>query len=113
MNIEQIAELCHEVNRAYCESVGDFSQLPWKDAPDWQKQSAINGVRFHLENDVTPEDSHNNWMKDKIAEGWVYGEIKDPVKKTHPCLIPYRQLPRDQRVKDYLFKVICDYFKNK
>lgn len=113
MNIEQIAELCHEVNRAYCESVGDFSQLPWKDAPDWQKQSAINGVKFHLKNDVTPEDSHNNWMKYKIAEGWVYGEVKDPVKKTHPCLIPYRQLPREQRVKDYLFKAICDYFKNK
>lgn len=32
MTIEQIARVCHEVNRAYCESMGDTSQVPWEDA---------------------------------------------------------------------------------
>jgi len=27
-----IAKVCHEANRAYCESIGDNSQLSWEDA---------------------------------------------------------------------------------
>jgi hypothetical protein len=46
MNDIDIARVCHEVNRAYCTSLGDESQLPWDSAPQWQKDSAINGVRF-------------------------------------------------------------------
>lgn len=111
MKIEQIAALCHEVNRAYCASVGDNSQQSWDDAPEWQRESAVNGVKFHLENETTPEDSHISWMKEKVDSGWVYGEIKDSVKKTHPCIVPYNQLPQVQRGKDYLFKAICEFFK--
>ncbi len=37
MNIELIAKTCHEVNRAYCIGTGDLSQLPWDQAPEWQK----------------------------------------------------------------------------
>lgn len=108
----KIAELCHEVNKAYCESIDDFSQTSWVDAPEWQRDSAINGVKFHLNNEnIKPEDSHNSWMKQKIEEGWVYGEVKDPEKKTHPCMVKYNQLPVEQRSKDYIFKAICDFFK--
>ena len=32
-----------EINRAYCAALGDTSQLPWDQAPEWQRQSAING----------------------------------------------------------------------
>jgi hypothetical protein len=113
MKVEEIAKLCHEVNKAYCESLGDFSQKSWDEAPEWQKQSAINGVDFHLNTPNTkPEDSHNSWMKEKIENGWVWGEVKDSEKKTHPCIVPYDQLPQEQRSKDYIFKAICDYFKS-
>lgn len=102
--IEDIAELCHEMNRTYCACIGDSSQKSWKDSPDWQKKSAINGVKFHLENPKSnPEDSHINWMKQKTAEGWVYGLEKDPVKKTHPCLKPYEELSMPQKAKDVIF----------
>ncbi|MEC0139726.1 RyR domain-containing protein [Paenibacillus macerans] len=111
MNIEQIARICHEVNRAYCKSIGDDSQLAWDDAPEWQKESAVNGVHFHLANDTTPEQSHENWLKEKISTGWVYGPVKDPDKKEHPCMVPYDKLPIEQRTKDYLFKAVVDCFK--
>lgn len=113
MMIEQIAKLCHEVNRAYCQSLGDYSQPTWDEAPEWQKKSAIEGVRFyfrHIGLDITPEQVHINWMKQKEAEGWVYGEVKDLEKKTHPCMVPYDQLPQEQKSKDYIFKAICDFF---
>ena len=107
VEIERIAKIAHEVNRGYCQALGDMSQTSWEDAPDWQKQSAINGVKFHLMNPAaTPEDSHEIWMMEKVADGWKYGPEKDTFLKTHPCMVPYKQLLLSQRIKDYLFKAV-------
>lgn len=104
---DKIAELCHEVNRAYCQALGDDSQPSWDEAPDWQKQSARMGVAMHLATpDAGPEASHEGWLKHKEAEGWVYGEVKDPDAKTHPCMVPFEQLPMAQQAKDYIFRAI-------
>jgi len=108
----QIAQVAHEINKAYCESIGDNSQPSWEDAPEWQKSSAINGVKFHLDNpDAPPSASHESWLKQKEEEGWKYGEVKDPEKKEHPCFVPYDQLPVSQRSKDYLFKQVIHSLK--
>lgn len=107
----EIAQLAHEVNRAYCEAIGDKSQPAWADAPQWQKDSAINGVRAHLASDLTPEQSHEAWMAEKRAAGWRYGVVKDPVEKTHPCFCEYSRLPLEQRVKDYLFRGVVHVAK--
>lgn len=104
MEIEKIAEVAHETNRAYCKTTGDFSQVPWDVAPEWQRASAIDGVKFHLNNpDSQPQDSHENWLKLKESEGWKYGKVKSEGKKEHPCFVPYDQLLIEQRVKDSLF----------
>lgn len=104
---ERVAAVAHEVNRAYCKSIGDDSQPSWYDAPAWQKESAIQGVIFHVSNPgVTPQESHANWIKQKDADGWTYGDVKDPAKKQHPCFVPYDQLPQAQKSKDYIFGAI-------
>jgi hypothetical protein len=109
MRIIDIARIAHEVNKAYCESRGDTTQLSWEQAPVWQKQSAENGVRLHLENpNLGPEASHNSWMKEKIDLGWVHGDIKDAEAKTHPCIVPFDELPKEQQAKDFLFKAVCN-----
>jgi hypothetical protein len=106
-NISLIAKVCHDANRSWCAANDDHSQPAWEDAPDWQRESAINGVEHALRNpDATPEDMHSNWMAGKIADGWVYGPVKDPVAKTHPCMVPYADLPEFQRKKDALFLAI-------
>ncbi len=103
-NLEQIAKVCHEANRAYYQSIGDYSQPTWEDALDWQKESAINSVKYHMENpNSKPEDSHNSWLKEKKENGWKYGKVKDPEKKEHPCFVPYEELSEKQKVKDKLF----------
>lgn len=103
-NVEAIARVCHEANRAYCATLGDHSQPTWEDAPDWQRESAINGVQFHLDNPLAnPIDSHDNWMREKVEDGWIWGPEKDPDAKVHPCLVPYHELPVEQRRKDSLF----------
>lgn len=106
MNYEQIARVCHEVNRAYCESLGDMSQPAWEAAPQWQKDSAMLGVRLHSENNVGPQASHESWMAQKVAEGWVYGPVKDPEAKTHHCIVPFDMLPQAQQAKDFIFRAV-------
>ena len=107
MNKENIAKICHEANKAYCEGIGDKSQPSWNNAPDWQKDSAIKGVEFNIENPEAPASaSHDSWLEVKKAEGWKYGKYKDAQKKTHPCYVPYDELPEDQKKKDALFKSI-------
>ena len=113
MNREQIARVAHEINRAYCASLGDASQPAWDDAPEWQKQSALAGVDMHLANpDATPEQSHESWLAQKTADGWTYGEVKDAEKKEHPCFMPYADLPAEQRAKDYLFRAVVHSMKD-
>lgn len=106
MNQEQIARVAHEVNRAYCEALGDHSQPTWEDAPEWQRVSARMGVDLHTMGDFGPEASHISWMRQKVEDGWVYGEVKDPEAKTHPCLVPFDQLPREQQAKDFIFRAV-------
>ncbi len=105
--IVRIARCCHEANRAYCQALGDLSQPNWDAAPDWQRQSAIDGVAFHVMHpDAGPEASHRAWMDSKIEAGWVWGPVKDAEKKTHPCITEFALLPREQQAKDYIFRAI-------
>jgi hypothetical protein len=107
-----IAQIAHEMNRAYCESIGDTSQPAWQDAPEWQRSSAVNGVNFHLDNpDASPSASHESWLKQKTEEGWSYGPVKNPEIKEHPCFVPYDQLPVEQRSKDYIFRQVIHSLK--
>ena len=107
MHASEIAFLCHELNRAYCQLLGDVSQVPWSEAPEWQKDSAIAGVRQILgDPSTTPEQSHQSWMAQKVADGWVYGPVKDPEQKQHPCMVPYADLPFEQRVKDSIYGAV-------
>ena len=102
---EFVARVAHEVNRAYCQALGDNSQPAWRDAPQWQKESAMLGAQLHTDNpDADPAASHESWMAQKVADGWKYGPNKDPANKKHPCIVPFYQLPIEQQAKDYIFR---------
>lgn len=104
-SIVAIARVAHEINRAYCESIGDFSIRAWDAAPDWQKESSIAGVKFLKDNpDATPADTHASWLAHKTKAGWKYGSVKSDAEKLHPCCLPYAELPLAQKTKDYLFQ---------
>ncbi len=104
-NATIIAMAVHAINSAYCASMGDLSQPAWADAPKAHRDSILAGVKMHLANpQATPEDAHNAWATQKLAEGWTHGEVKDVDAKTHPALLPYDKLPPEQRAKDYIFR---------
>ena len=112
MTNEQIARVCHQANKAYCESIGDVSQSDWEDAQEWQRDSAIKGVEFRKQNPgALPSAQHDSWMKEKVDAGWVYGPEKNADLKQHPCIVSYDALPIEQRKKDSLFIAIVDALK--
>lgn len=112
MKVEDIAKICHEANRAYCESLGDFSQVPWEVSPAWQQESTIHGVEHRLKNPgLTPEQNHTNWANEKLRQGWTYGPKKDAVRKIHPGLLPYSELPDHIKTKDKIFLSVVDALK--
>ena len=104
--LDRIARVCHEVNRAYCEALGDHSQPAWEDAPEWQRSSARMGVDLHTMGDFGPEASHISWMRQKVEDGWVHGDVKDADAKTHPCIKPFAELPTEQQAKDFIFRAV-------
>ena len=85
MTIDEIARLAHEVNRVYCRSIGDDSQVPWDEAPLWQQQSVRRGVVYALTNPkASPAELHIR--EHMIADGG------DPDKVQFVAL-PFPQLP--------------------
>lgn len=90
-----IARVCHDANRAPQLATGDPAPSPpWDDAPQWQRDSAIDGVR-QARAGATPEELHQAWCDFKTRDGWTYGPVKDAETKTHPCPVPYAELPAD------------------
>ncbi len=45
-------------------------------------------------------NTHDVWAQDRIREGWRYGPRRDDEKKTHPCLVPYEDLPESEKEYD-------------
>jgi hypothetical protein len=113
--IEQAAKVCHEALRAYCQTLGDNSLPPWDDAPEWQKESSRDGVRFQFAQaaaGITPSPSatHAQWLKQKRSEGWKQGVAKDHQTKEHPAFVAYEDLSLEEKRKDYLFAAVCKAF---
>ena len=107
MNQDQSARVCHEVSRAYCQALGDNSQPTWEDAPQWQRDSAMLCVKLHTDNpEASAAASHESWMAQKVAKGWVYGPEKNPELKQHHCIVPFDALPVAQQAMAFIFRCV-------
>lgn len=106
---ELVARICHEVNRAYCKSIGDNSQEPWDEAPQWKRDATYEMLDSGSK--ATGEERWRQWADSKRAAGWTRGPVKDGEAKTHPCLVDsYEQLPPAERLKDELLNAIVDSY---
>ena len=46
------------------------------------------------------ENNHDHWARQRINEGWTYGPQRDDARKTHPDLVPYGELPEEEKEYD-------------
>lgn len=70
------------------------------------KPDPINTSSVELTSDIKDltellaKNAHDIWAKTRMEEGWIYGENRDDHKKEHPCLIPYEDLPDQEKQYD-------------
>lgn len=57
---------------------------------------------------TSAEELHEDWVIAYATMGWTYGEVRDPVAKTHPDMAPYAELERRERDKDEVFVALCE-----
>ena len=50
--------------------------------------------------EIIAKNTHENWAKNKIDDGWEYGEILNHEIKTHPCLVEYEKLSEEDKNYD-------------
>ena len=110
---EEIAEFIHETLSVWLRVRGGEPHPSWADTPDWMRTSTIESVEHVLQNpDAGPGMQHIQWMAQKKRDGWTYGEVKDADAKTHPMLVPFEDLPDDERAKDALMIAIVKALKS-
>lgn len=50
--------------------------------------------------DLLAKNTHEIWSRNRIEEGWTYGAKRNDEKKTTPCLVPYEELPENEKKYD-------------
>lgn len=105
--LEAIARTVHAALREWASAHGQGDIPEWHLAPDWMHSSTHESVRHVLDNPGTDgRAQHDQWMAQKLADGWRHGPVKDPAAKTHPLIVPYDDLPDWERRKDTLINAI-------
>lgn len=46
------------------------------------------------------ENVHEVWAASRVAEGWTYGPQRNDALKQTPCLVPYADLPEEEKAYD-------------
>lgn len=103
---EKIAKLIYEATRVEADWSGR-SIVPeeWERREEKFREQFVNIINKYISSDKlpTPSKAHASWMHSYFKMGWKYGKTRDTNKKTHPDLIPFEELPRDERDKDAIF----------
>jgi hypothetical protein len=42
---------------------------------------------------------HTRWLRQKVADGWRYGEVRDNAKKLHPSMLTWSEADRPNHVE--------------
>lgn len=108
--IVRCARAAHNTMVTYCRMSGDYSIKEWDDADDWQRTDTIAMVKSTLRGAHSPAEEHGRWFKTKVDKGYVYGVVKNDNPEKGPLtnqnMLPYRDLPVYQRMKDNLLIVV-------
>lgn len=62
--------------------------------------------------ELLARNAHDRWALQRFKDGWSHGDTRDDTGKTHPCLIPYEELPEIEKEYDRIMaretlKAIC------
>lgn len=112
VNIHEIASSIHGATRALNRANGDLIP-PWEDLTEEEKLRAEVAVERLLSDPISRshEELHNLWWELKIKDGWQYASEYSIELKTHPCMIPYNELPEIELIKDAIWGALIEVFR--
>jgi len=110
LNIEYIAKNIYEATRLEAEW-SNRSIIPekWNNRDEKFKTQFINTINNYIssqDNLPTPKEAHDSWVEVYKKMGWKFGEKRDIKKKTHPDILSFEELPKDERDKDAIFLMV-------
>ena len=113
IDIETIARICHEAMSALVAEMEGEPHPRWESLKgsdnEWMIEDTKKNVIARINNPMSLMSlTHEAWKENRIDNGWVWGETKCSIKKTHPCLVPYGELPDSEILKDQVFTAIVD-----
>ncbi|TLP68231.1 hypothetical protein FEA48_30730 [Pseudomonas nitroreducens] len=101
MKILVIGSVVHAALNSMMSVLGGIELLQWDDADDSYRERVLDTVQTYLESpDTTPDQLYELWLQAQFANGWVLGDVYDAAVKTNPHLVPYAEVPVEQRAKD-------------
>lgn len=112
--IREIAYLLHTITSVFDRPDGSVV-MTWAELPEEKKVLAQTAVlviwmRLTAGEDLTPQEAHRIWMIGKLNNGWTHGKEFCDEKKTHPCIVPFEELPPIERLKDELWITLIKLF---
>lgn len=112
ISYDEIAKQVHNIESNYLHSIGK-KFLTWEEAGPVIQDLRIKIVTIILENNIpTPEYNHQVWKNTKIKDGWIYGDVLDYEKKTHPFITEYENLDHEHRFKDAILFSVVDAYRD-
>lgn len=93
-------DLSGEIGNAARNLVDDSGECDVQDVGGKNADSMVLPEELMELAEKMAENVHNVWAKTRIEQGWTYGPERNDAEKKHPCLIPYDQLPEEEKVYD-------------
>lgn len=111
MNQYKIAEILHNAISAILRTDGSVI-VPWEALNDVLKDRAADTVRRLMDRmegaecGIPDKELHDLWHANMIDMGWYYGPTYSLEQKLHPSMIPFDELPDDEKIKDAIWSGI-------
>lgn len=83
---------------------------PWSERDEAFRSQFLDVIATMCEPDRnhSPAELHANWVQAYEDMGWCYGEVRDPLAKTHPDMVPFEELTYKEQIKDAVFVSLCE-----
>ena len=96
---EDLARICHEAHLALRIGLNSSADDMHFDAlPQERKDVVISQVRL-IRAGKSPDEVHQAWVDHQLEHGWRWGISRNLIQKTHPNLVPYGDLPVEEKAK--------------
>lgn len=108
---ERRAEFVYEAARLQAIAVDALIvPEPWAEREEAFRTQFLDVIERQMgpQRSESPEELHGSWVQAYLTMGWTYGEVRDPVAKTHPDLVPFSQLEQREQDKDAVFIALCE-----